>query len=635
MANENKKMNEFPVSTTITSLSKVLGLNDTNATVLFTLSQLRTNNIGQFKTTDATPPTPLLNSNYELVGTAVGNTPSGTYTNLLGVGGTPIVIPAAAAGHGILNAKAVWNGTYWVPVWQDILLPTVDLSNYATLGNLALKVSFTDIYSKNLVNVNAAGVVIGKFLAGSGVLTTSATYNTTDFISVIAGQQISCNAGIRFIEYYTAKNMANYLGSVVAITPPATTTNTVPATAIYARYTFQAAVWPNVQVEVAASPTSLVNWGIDTSNLQDQGITAVKIKDANVTQPKLSFLTPTVNLLFQNAPGVQLGKFLGGSGTLTTGAYNTSDFIPVTQGTQFTGSAGIRFVEYYTAANMANYLGALVSITTGLASTQTVPTGAIYMKVSFSTATWALSMVNTGASILPYVKAGATFDYSINVVSTPAPTSLNWTSEGDSITAGVNGLYQTKAATALSLIVTNTGVGGTKMGGSDANSMWQDARVNLIPTTTNVLTILCGTNDWAQNEVIGTVSKANVTTTEFIGALNVWLGKIYTRILSTTPTLQIFVLTTTVGYRNTPYPTPWGADGYTNSLGWTTSDYAEALRQWAKMWNLKVVDVNSSWNPLNINGYVPSADGLHPNVTGLDQMSMEIIDRLKNRIRFN
>lgn len=572
--------------------------------------------------------------------------PGGTLPNP-GTTGRVIILAAGTftqPGGGTITAAVnafnvyFWNGTSW---GLAVSIPiTVDLSGYATTAQLALKVAFTDIYSKNLLNPNDTDVVLGKFLAGSGALTSSASYNTSGFIPVTAATQVSMNAGVRFIEFYTAKNSANYTGSLISVTPPATSTQTVPAGATYMRVTFLVTNWASAQVELGATSTAFVAYGIklndstvDANNIKIDAVTTPKIKDANVTQPKLSFLTASANLLMQGAPGVIIGKFLSGNGALTNGAYNTSDFIAIAAGTQFSGSAGIRFIEYYTAPLAANYTGSLVGISGGGATTQTVPVGASYMRITYPTASWALSMVNLGASVLPYVKAGYSFDYSINLSA--APTSLNWTSEGDSITAGTNGLYQTKAASTLYLNVTNTGVAGSKMGGPDAASMWQDARVNVIPTTTQILTVLCGTNDWAQSELIGAMTRTNVNTNEFVGALNVWLGKIYARILATTPLLQIFVMTTTVGHRNPAYPSPWGIDGYTNAVGLTTNDYAEALRQWAKMWNLRIIDTNLLWNSINTASWIPAGDGLHPNVSGLDLMSQAIIDKMINTIRFN
>lgn len=142
--NEDVKINEIANAETISEESKVLGLDDEGNTVLFNLSLLSRDSLGEFKTTDAAPATPLLNQYYDLIGTGPGSVPSGTYTNLLGNGGTPIVIPSPAAGNGILWAKARWNGTYWVPVWQERALPMQDLSAYTnTAGMDALTSGYT------------------------------------------------------------------------------------------------------------------------------------------------------------------------------------------------------------------------------------------------------------------------------------------------------------------------------------------------------------------------------------------------------------------------------------------------------------------------------------------------------------
>lgn len=156
---------DVPLATDLTGAT-IVGLNSTLQTRRFTLDQLVRNNIGQFKTTDATPPTPLLNQNYELIGTAVGTSPAGTYTHLLGVGGTPIVIPAPAAGNAITGAKAVWNGTYWVPIWQEVTLPTVDMSNYYNKAAADALIGF-----QNSVNLPTSPLDFSTFtssVAGSG-----------------------------------------------------------------------------------------------------------------------------------------------------------------------------------------------------------------------------------------------------------------------------------------------------------------------------------------------------------------------------------------------------------------------------------------------------------------------------------
>lgn len=134
--NEDVKINEIDAADTISEESKVLGLDDDGNVVLFNLNLLSRDNLGEFKTTDAAPPTPLLNQYYELIGAVAGAVPSGTYTNLLGSGGAPIVIPSPATGNGILWAKARWNGTFWVPIWQERALPMQDLSAYTNTAGM-------------------------------------------------------------------------------------------------------------------------------------------------------------------------------------------------------------------------------------------------------------------------------------------------------------------------------------------------------------------------------------------------------------------------------------------------------------------------------------------------------------------
>jgi hypothetical protein len=113
------KTNQLPVITNLAG-AKVIGLTGEGVDAQFPLDQLVRNNLGQFKTSDAAPGVPLLGQSYELIGSTAGSTPTGTYTNLHGIGGSSIQIPAPADGNIIINARAVWNGTYWVPLWQEI-----------------------------------------------------------------------------------------------------------------------------------------------------------------------------------------------------------------------------------------------------------------------------------------------------------------------------------------------------------------------------------------------------------------------------------------------------------------------------------------------------------------------------------
>lgn len=639
---EDKPITEVPVANHINDASRTLGYDENENVVVFPLSLLTRNRIGDFKTTDPAPAPPLFNQYYDLVGTgANGANPSGTYTNLLRAAATPIVIPAPAAGNGIFEARAFWDGAFFQPRWQEKPLPVQDLSGYATVANLATKVGFTDIYSKNLVNPNAAGVALGKFLAGNGVLTSSASYNTTDFIPVTAGVAMSASAGVRFIEFYSAKNSANYIGSVTSVSPPATSTNTPPAGATYARYTFLVSNWPKVQVEVGPSSTTVVGYGVvvndnsvGTNAMQDLAVTGDKIKDATIPAGKMPFLIQQTNLIDIAASDVELGKILSSTtpgATSANASFNTTGKIYLIPGTTYQIGASPRVINYYDKNDAFISTVATSNPFPPVAITPAV--GVAYVRISFSASgtAWSLATMNSGSTLLPWTKFGWATDHTILLT---ANTPIQGTSEGDSITAGVNGLYQTKIGSSLNISWTNTGVPGSKMGGTNADSMWQDARVNVLPTTTQILTVLCGTNDWSQSEPIGTMSRTNVDTTTFIGAYNVWLSKVYARILPVTPTLRVVLCTTTWGKRVGTLPGGW-TDAYTNAVGLTCNDYAEAVRQFARMWNLEVIDFNLCWNSINMDIYIASIDGLHPNTTGLDRMSMKGIDKLKDLIRIN
>lgn len=147
-----------------------------------------------------------------------------------------------------------------------------------------------------------------------------------------------------------------------------------------------------------------------------------------------------------------------------------------------------------------------------------------------------------------------------------------WASLGDSITAGST--WQPSVKNALSLTWTNFGVGGARISGtpSEVNAMCQDARINAIPTDVDLITLMGGTNDWAQSIPLGTITSTDPTT--FYGALNTFAQKAFTR----WPTKRITLATTPYG----EIPAWESRSGWTspahNALGLTANDYAEAVK---------------------------------------------------------
>ncbi|WP_345213790.1 hypothetical protein, partial [Mucilaginibacter gynuensis] len=117
--NEDIKMPDFPVSGTITGLSKIMGLNDDGNTVLFEAIRLRGNSRGPAYT-NINPENPLLNDYYDLQ-------EPGVYLHLPKADGTPIQVTVPVAGYGTISAKAYYDGQYWELAQKDVLLPVVDV----------------------------------------------------------------------------------------------------------------------------------------------------------------------------------------------------------------------------------------------------------------------------------------------------------------------------------------------------------------------------------------------------------------------------------------------------------------------------------------------------------------------------
>ena len=146
--------------------------------------------------------------------------------------------------------------------------------------------------------------------------------------------------------------------------------------------------------------------------------------------------------------------------------------------------------------------------------------------------------------------------------------------------------------------------------GSAADAMWQDARINDIPTTSDVVMFMGGTNDWAQSMPLGAITDTDPTAS-FYGGLNTVFEKLFTRL----PYARIFANTTPYGELIDLSTRPLWADGATNNNGHTTNDYAECVRRAAERWGVHVVDVaaKAGINKINIGNFMVDDGGnLHP-----------------------
>lgn len=195
---------------------------------------------------------------------------------------------------------------------------------------------------------------------------------------------------------------------------------------------------------------------------------------------------------------------------------------------------------------------------------------------------------------------------------------------GDSITAQ----HQWQQYVVNELGVTeyvNLGVGGTTVSGSSPTAMWQDARINKIPTDSNVIIFMGGTNDWGGNIPLGSVNSQNTNT--FYGALNIIADKLATNF----PKAKIIFLSTTfVKYTNSNFN---DKNGIVNNLGLKNIDYGMSIKRIADAKHISFVDLTSLWDETNIANYVAKENNsfIHPNVNGGQKMAETIVNTLRKQ----
>lgn len=202
-----------------------------------------------------------------------------------------------------------------------------------------------------------------------------------------------------------------------------------------------------------------------------------------------------------------------------------------------------------------------------------------------------------------------------------------WSCLGDSITQ--QNMWQPIVTDRLGLSYQNFGIGGTKVAdttGSDTTAMCRDERINSITITSDLITFMGGTNDWAQNVPLGTID--DVATNTFYGAVKTTFEKLITRF----PTARIIAMSTPYGM--SPNRSGWtDTTGYKNNLGLTTGDYAKVILEVARGYGIPCIDVygEAGWNRININSFITN-DGalLHPNTEGGKRLAALVVGKIKS-----
>lgn len=489
-------------------------------------------------------------------------------------------------------------------------------------GSLTPEVMNFFIKTKNIFNKET--IVDNLIDNASGNFVETLNYKSSDFIRVKPNTKYVSNYPIRTAAFYGLSK--NHITGGVNDSNLTTYSFTTTENVHFVRLGIGLKDVPKFQLEQGESFTTYEPFGyylrmtngakIFTDILDLDGSV---LKPSTVSISKVDFVKNTKNLFNKNT--VTIGKFMSGtSGSITDNAtYDISDFIAITPNTQYVSNMAMRFHTFFDE-NKNFITGG--SDSSGNTFTTNASTRYVRFTVSHSdlnTFQFERGSVSTtfeefgyklvapdGSPILPEAST---------VDSVSKWSSKKWASLGDSITAGQN--WQPSVVGALGLVWTNFGTGGSKISGSnvDVNAMCQDTRLNAIPVDIDVLTLMGGTNDWAQNVPLGDIKSTDPTT--FYGALNTFAQKAFAR----WSTKRIAIATTPYG----EIPAWESRSGWTspshNALGLTTNDYAEAIRIFCRQANIACIEVaqNAGYGTHNITEALggSTTDHLHPSSSSI------------------
>lgn len=178
----------------------------------------------------------------------------------------------------------------------------------------------------------------------------------------------------------------------------------------------------------------------------------------------------------------------------------------------------------------------------------------------------------------------------------------------------------------------NHGVGGRRL-----MEMATDECLAEITEDFDVMLVMGGTNDWAQDRTIGTENDINTDDQAFTGTFYGGLNALMKKLLVKYPTKRIaFMTQTPVKNRNGEafFNKKGSADGLKNSNGDTTRDFARATLNACGNKHVPCVDLNSlvGWNENNISSFVKNENDMffHPTSIGGKRMAECISGFLKS-----
>ena len=178
----------------------------------------------------------------------------------------------------------------------------------------------------------------------------------------------------------------------------------------------------------------------------------------------------------------------------------------------------------------------------------------------------------------------------------------------------------------------NHGVGGRRL-----MAMATDECLAEITEDFDVILVMGGTNDWAQDRTIGTENDINTDDQTFTGTFYGGLNALIKKLTTKYPTKRIVFMTQTpVKHSNGEafFNKNGSADGLKNSNGNTTRDFARATLNACGNNHVPCIDLNSlvGWNENNISSFVKNENDtfFHPTSVGGQRIAECISGFLKS-----
>lgn len=511
----------------------------------------------------------------------------------------------------------IWNGT----IWDD-----AGLYQGNGIGDKTVtppKTTFM-VYGKNIIN--PVGTVIGQMISyNNGQLLANTDHIATDWLPILPNVTYVTNTRMNLAFY---DNVEQFISSgAILHTLSIGETFTTPSNCSFIRVSFAGySSNPNVlntaQVEIGSSPSayeSFKPYVVDKSFLNN--INNDQLNPHIVSPDNCTFFY--IKNLFDKSKATDGYLVNGPTGAVQAeAAHSISDWIPVNSNLDYIMSINCNYAFFDVNKN---YLSGANSVGAGTALLS--PSNAAYIRFSFTLDTNNLKdkcQFEQNDVITSYTPYGLIVspEYLQNVNLSNWYIGKKLTTFGDSITKQAK--WQQYLLDNLGFMsYTNCGVEGTKVSDDGSNTGFcTDARINTIPTNSDVVMIMGATNDEGGNVPIGDLTYP-YDTTKFMGALATTIKKVE----ALCPNALIVVMSL-VGGRGTTA----GVNQDTpqiNGIGLWSKDYAEATKAVCEYLGKPYIPLfeTSGINFYNRAAYI--ADTVHPNDDGGKKIGNVAVNGLK------